>query len=211
MFSIARLLPRDKKFNDFLKNLSVQARLSAHHLKTFVEAKTPADKAAAAAAIKAAKYEAKCLSSDTTKELCRTFITPFDREDIQDFASGLYKIPKTIDKIREYLEMHEVSHTEDLLAQIGVIILEADAMESLVQALIQGGKTEIIMRQAALLDQLENEGDIILSTLLVKLLRDTTDARALILHKDLYDMLEKVIDRYRNVAEIGIQIALKHS
>lgn len=211
MFSIARLLPRDKKFNDFLEKLSAQAHLSARHLKAFVEAVTPAEKAAASAAIKAAKYEAKCLTSDTTRELCRTFITPFDREDIQDFTAGLYKIPKTIDKIREYLELHEVAHVEDLLAQVGVIIREAEAMESMVQALIQGGKTEHILRQASLLDQLENEGDIILGNLLVKLMKETTDARALILHKDLYDMLEKVIDRYRNVAEIGIQIALKHS
>lgn len=211
MFSISRLLPRDKKFFEFLERMSAQTQISAQHLKTFAESQDPAARATAATGIKTAKYEAKCISSDTTKELCRTFITPFDREDIQDFMSGLYKIPKKIDKVREYLEMHELTHREELLAQIGVIILEAEAMQSLVKALVQGGKSEIIMKQAALLDQLENEGDIILSHLLVKLLRDTTDPRQLILQKDLYDMLEKVIDGFRNVAEIGIQIALKHN
>ena len=66
-------------------------------------------------------------------------------------------------------------------------------------------------RKALLLDRLENEGDEVLSRLLVDLLQNAADARQLILRKEIYDLLERVIDKYRNAAEVALQIALKHS
>lgn len=205
---IAKILPREEKFYDFIRQLSAQAGMSARHLKTFVHSRDTVERKLASESIRACKAEAKRISAETTRELCRTFITPFDREDIQDFASGLYRIPKTIDKVREYLEMHNVNA---VTPQIDVIIEESNAMENMVEALLQGGKIKQIMQKAELLDQLENRGDEVLSGLLTALLRDTQDVRQLILHKDLYDMLEKVIDRYRNAAEVALQIALKNS
>lgn len=40
---------------------------------------------------------------------------------------------------------------------------------------------------------------------------DSSDIRNLILRKDIYDMLEKVLDRYRDAAGIALQIVFKHS
>ena len=211
MSFISRLLPREEKFHRFIEALCLQATLSARHLKTMVESKDEAVQKKAAQDIVACKAEAKRISSAVTRELCLSFITPFDREDIQDFSAELYKIPKTIDKVRVYLELHEVDGVEDLVAQEDLILQEAEAMESMVQALIKGGRTDVIMKQAALLDELENKGDDILAGLLVKLMTGTADTRQLILKRELYDLLERVVDRYRNAASIALQIALKNS
>jgi uncharacterized protein Yka (UPF0111/DUF47 family) len=211
MFSIAKLLPREEKFYMFLKQLTAEGTLTAKNLKIMVESTDVATRERASATIVAGKADAKRISAAITRELCLTFITPFDREDIQDLAGELYKIPKTIDKVREFLTVHEMTDIVDLNAQVDLIQQEAEAMESLIGALIAGGKTKQIMQQAAVLDALENKGDEILSELMVKLLKGTQDVRQLILRKDLYTLLEKVIDRYRNAAETVLETALKHS
>ena len=70
---------------------------------------------------------------------------------------------------------------------------------------------ETRVAKARQLQELENKGDAILGELLVELFRNSTDPRDLILRKDIYDMLEKVIDRYRDAAGVALQIVLKHS
>lgn len=211
MLSIAKLLPNEGKFLRYLEQLGAKANDSARHLKTFVESADAPSRAAAGASITAAKAQAKAIAAEVTRELCLSFITPFDREDIQDFAQNLYKIPKTIEKLREYLDLHKVTDIPELLPQIDLIIEEAACMDSLIQTLIKGGKPKHIIEKAAELDALENKGDDILSGLLVSLISDTQTVRQLILRKDIYDMLERIIDLYRDAAGVALQIALKHS
>ena len=211
MLNIARLLPSEGKFYRYLEQLSAEAHTSATHLKTFVESKDPRARTEAGRAISDCRAQAKKLSAEVTKELCLTFITPFDREDIQQFSHYLYKITKSIEKVRQFIELHDLHAIDDLPRQIDLIIQEAEAMDSMVQALIKGGKPEQIVEKAALLDALENKGDAVLSELLVTLMRDTKDVRLMILRKDIYDLLERAIDGYRDAAGIALQIALKHS
>jgi uncharacterized protein Yka (UPF0111/DUF47 family) len=211
MFSLARLLPREEKFYSYIRKLCDECVTSAGHLETLVGTESPARRKDAAAAIIACKAQAKILQAEVTRELCLTFVTPFDREDIQDFCSELYKITKTIDKTREYLDLHNITETQELAAQAALIVQDARGMDSMVRALISGGKLKQIMALAEELDALENKGDAVLSGLLVKLMKDTTDARQMIIRKDVYDPLERVIDRYRDAAGIALQIALKHS
>ncbi len=213
MLKLPSLKPRDNKFCVLLEGLSSQARACAVHLKTFVESTEAAEQAEAAAAITAARRQSKELTARITAELCRTFITPFDREDIQDIAADLYKIPKTIEKIKDRLSAHGISSVKgDFSHQIDVIIQEAEAMEEMVAELIKPGHDDKrIFAKARQLQELENKGDAILSELLVELFQSNTDARDLILRKDIYDMLEKIVDRYRDAAGVALQIVLKHS
>lgn len=213
MFKLPFLKPRDNKFCVLLEGLCGQARACAIHLKTFVESADAVEQARAAEAITAARRQSRELTADITAELCRTFITPFDREDIQDIAADLYKIPKTIEKIKDRLSTHRISSVKgDFSRQIDVIVQEAEAMEEMVAALIKPGYDDKrIFAKARQLQELENKGDAILSELLVELFQNNADARDLILRKDIYDMLEKVVDRYRDAAGVALQIVLKHS
>lgn len=213
MFKLPFLKPRDNKFCVLLEGLSTQARECAVHLKTFVESVNATEQAQAAEAITASRRKSKELTGQITAELCRTYITPFDREDIQDIAADLYKIPKTIEKIKERLATHGLNSVKgDFSRQIDVIVQESEAMQEMVRELTKAGHDdERIIAKAHQLQELENKGDAILGELLVALFKNNTDARDLILRKDIYDMLEKVVDRYRDAASVALQIVLKHS
>lgn len=213
MFKLPFLKPKDNKFCVLLEGLTAEARICAVHLKTFVESGDAGAQTEAATNITAARRKSKELTAQITAELCRSFITPFDREDIQDIAADLYKIPKTIEKIKDRLSSHGISSVRgDFSRQIDVIVQESEAMEEMMRELIRPGHDDKrIFTVARHLQELENKGDAILGELLVELFKGNTDARDLILRKDIYDMLEKVVDRYRDAASVALQIVLKHS
>ncbi|MCE7886102.1 MAG: DUF47 family protein [Alphaproteobacteria bacterium PRO2] len=211
--AVAKLLPREDKFYRLMGGLADEARLCAIHLDTFVKSGDKNLRTTELTAINESRIRSKKLSSDITRELCSTFITPYDREDIQDFSHSLYKIIKTIKKIGDRLDMHGLVNGKSarFARQTGLIVQEAEAMQDMVHELTKGHHNDRIVAKVNVLHDLENEGDMVLNELLADLFRDETDIKQLILLKDLYDMLEKVIDRYRNAGAVALQIVLKHS
>ena len=208
---LSNLLPREDKFYVLMRALSEQANTSTLLLKEFIDAKGAA-RDEAGRKIAASKAEAKRLIEKVTRDVSLSFVTPFDREDIQEFSVHLYKIPKTIEKISERLELHDIkSDGADFGRQVDLIVQEAAAMQDIVEALTKKGSEKAIIAKVDVLHDLETRGDEVLGELLKNLFVNTKDARDLILLKDIYDMLEKVLDRYRDASAVALQIVLKHS
>lgn len=212
LLKIPSLLPRDDRFCTLLEQLAVEARSSAQHFKTFVESTDDAGRKTAAQSISACRATSKSLAAEVTRELCLTFVTPFDREDMQDIAATLYKIPKTIEKVMDRMALPGLApDCRDFLRQIELIVREAEAMESMVKDLVSRRNARQVQDRVAELYDLEHQGDVVLGDLLATLFKNNADARDLILRKDIYDMLEKIIDRYRDAAGIALQMVLKHT
>lgn len=211
MFSF-NLLPKENKFNVLLKDLAAQAGDCAHHLKIFVDSDDKEVRLSAAQSISETRDRAKDLAAAMTRELCQTFVTPFDREDIQAIAENLYRIPKTIEKVKDRMLMHDLGgRHEDFVPQTDLIVMEADAMVAMVDDLVSGKNGQKVQDRVALFYDLENQGDKILGELLVTLFKNSGTNHDLILRKDIYDMLEKIIDRYRDAAGVALQMVLKHT
>lgn len=134
---------------------------------------------------------------EVTDELGRSFVTPFDRENIQNFCQYLYRIPKMIERVVQRMELHGLNAGRtDFLHQIDIILEEAALMEGMVAHLIHKRNAKQMMHNVALLHNLEQKGDDTLQDLLSSLFAESRDVKDLMLRKDIYDMLEKVIDRY---------------
>ena len=212
MSFLSKLLPSEDKFFKLMCAMARQAHDGAVLLQTFTSLPAGPERDVAGQKIAAIKAESKKLAERVTHEVAMSFITPFDREDIQEFANHLYKIPKTIDKIRERLEMHNIkSEQGDFTRQVDLIAQEAKVMLEITEALTHKGAAKAIMEKVVILHELESNGDDVLADLMSSLFKSDRDVRDLILRKDLYDMLEKVLDRYRDAAGVALQIVLKHS
>jgi hypothetical protein len=206
------LLPRQEKFYTYLTDLSAKANVCARHLKAYVEAPDAAARQKAGQELGRCRAQSKTIMGDMTGDLCRSFITPFDREDIQNFAQCLYRIPKTIEKVVQRMELHGLKGSKtDFIRQIDLIAGEAEVMEEMVNDLITKRDSRLVMQKVALLHELEQKGDDVLQELLVSLFADGRDVKDLILRKDIYALLEKVIDCYRDAAAVTLQIVLKYS
>ena len=204
-------LPRKTRFNELMHNLSDAVCECPGHLKMYIDTTDANTRARAGKAIMAARLRSKDIAAQITQELCLSYITPFDRDDIQEFAGTLYKIPKLIEKVRERLDIHGISQSDgDFARQIDVIMAEAHAMRDITDHLVKKPDSRKVQDNVTVLYDLEYKGDAILGELLGKLFREEQEARELILRKDIYDMLEKIIDRYRDAAGVALQIVLKH-
>lgn len=203
--------PKEDKFFNLLGKLSTDVHQSAVFFKEFIDSKTPTEMQAALAKVQTVRTQSKLTSSQISEELCRSFITPFDREDIQEISNILYKIPKIIEKVTERITMHEMSIVGgDFAHQAELIMQEATAMTKLMNALMSKG-TEGVLESVDLLKDLELKGDKVRNELIVALFKSNLDIKEIILRRDIYDMLEKVVDRFRDVATVALQIVLKHS
>lgn len=206
------LLPREDKFYKMLDDLGVQAKESAYALKIFVESGDNDEVKKAGEAISHSKVSAKKINQALTEEICRTLITPFDREDIQEIAHSLYDVPKLIEKIKDRMETHGLQDREgDFKRFVTIICREADALEAVLDELSGRLTTKTIHAKAAVLNELEDQGDHVLGDATAQLFKDVDDFKELILRKDLYEMLEDVTDFYRDAANVALRIVLKHS
>ena len=84
-----RILPRDEKFYDMFTQLAKRLTASATLLHAMF--KSPGELNAKVATIKGLEHEADNLTHDIIDRIDRTFVTPFDREDIQRAVGGRWR------------------------------------------------------------------------------------------------------------------------
>lgn len=203
--------PKEDKFFALLEAMSEEAYQATTGFKDFINCAS-AERSKAIEKIYVIRGQSKITSAKLTEELCRSFITPFDREDIQDIANILYKVPKIIEKVADRIMMHGMS-TEggDFTRQAELIIREAEATRVLLHALLSKKDLKTVTENVKILKDLEHQGDKLRNELIVALFKSDRDIREIILRRDIYDMLEKVVDRFRDLAGVALQIVLKNS
>lgn len=209
---LLNILPKEEKFYDLLKALTRHAREASEALHHWVSNTDSHVHEQCLSQVKRAKRDAKESVRTITEEACRTFITPFEREDIQELANALYRIPKIIEKVGDQMQAHRLGQREgDLKRFTTLIVRQAEAMDELMVGLCGGLQPNVIHEKAAILDEMEDQGDEAFNQLVTALFRDEADLKELLLRKDLYDLLEDVTDFYRDAAGVGLRIVLKHS
>src|SRR5438477_2284477 len=99
MISLKRLLGQDDKFYDLLESSADEAKNSAALLVKVLPSITAERAEESVADLAQTRRRHKRITMEITKQLCRNFVTPLEREDIEALSSALYKIPKNIEKI----------------------------------------------------------------------------------------------------------------
>src|SRR5437773_9545007 len=105
MLSIQKILGLDEKFYDLLEASAQQADSSVHHLVALLEKFQQNETPENLEEFAHSRLEDKRITQELTQQLSKTFITPLEREDIQELAAALYKIPKTVEKIGKRILM----------------------------------------------------------------------------------------------------------
>jgi uncharacterized protein Yka (UPF0111/DUF47 family) len=141
-------------------------------------------------------------------------VTELEREDIEALRETLYKIPKTVEKFAErYALSFELTREANFTRHLKLLESGAQLVVELVAELrdIGAGRLEKVKGLNARLQAIEGEAD----KLIVEVLRDLWSGRYettyVIVVKDLYELLEKVADRCRDVGKTVTQIVLKNS
>jgi len=209
MFSLQRILGRKDRFFTLLEASAQEAResvrllvdlLHATHEEHYIEKFTQV------------RRKDKRIKKELTELLCRTFVTPLEREEIEALSNELYKIPKAVEKFGERLLLcPERLHGIDFFKQTDLLVQATDTLLEMVRGLDSGKHLEHVKDQNAKLQAIESEADTLILEMLRNLYRTANDPVTILLCKDLLELLEKAIDRCRNAGNIIFQIVLKHS
>ncbi len=211
MISLKKLLGKDEKFYDLLEASAEEAKAAADLLAKIL-ASTDAASASNIHDIIQTRRKDKRITQQITEELCKTFVTPFEREDIEALSIALYRIPKTVEKIVERLTICPARVPKDSLQRQVVLLQEAaESVNFMVKQLRKGTQIERITDAQSRLQFAEGEADKVMLALVKDLYNGPYDAKEVVILMELYDLVEKAVDRARDAGQIVFQIMLKYS
>ena len=209
MFSLQTIFGKGDRFYGLLERSADAAHESAKALQALV---TQTDHAPVMAAFAATRAREKALAAQISEELVNTFVTALDREDIEALNSALYKIPKTVEKFAERYEIVAVRLQGVDFAQRALVLERStEVVSEMIGELRRGLRIDPVKKLQDRLQTLESEGDRMLLAPYRTLYVEGNDAMKAMLAKDLFELLEKAIDKCRDVGNIVYSIVLKHS
>ena len=209
MFSLQTIFGKGDKFYGLLEASAAAARESTRALCELIAA-PPAQRSLEK--FKLARQREKNLAAQISQELVNTFVTALEREDIDALSSALYKIPKIVEKFAERYTLAAPRLGEvDFASRAAMLERATEVIEQMVGLLRKGMNIDSSKGLNDKMQAIEAEAD----RLILELYRDTyaseTDPMRYLILKDLFEMLEKAIDRCRDAGNVIHQIVLKNS
>jgi hypothetical protein len=209
MFSLQRLLGKEDKFFGMLEASAQEARASVQAL---VKLSKALDQPVALDEFIHSRRKDKQITTEINEAIYSTFVTAIEREDIQALSNALYKIPKTVEKFGERVLLSpQLVQGVDFSKQISLLERATDIILEMVQSLRKGADFEEIKDLNDKLQYLEGEADKAILDLYRDLFSGRHEPVRVIVLKDLYELLEKIIDRCRDAGHVISHIVLKNS
>ena len=209
MISLQKFFGKTDVFYDLLERSAKEAQSSVHLLKSFLSKPAGTQEFES---LKDARRKDKAITQEIDEALCKTFVTDLEREDVEALANALYKIPKTVEKIAERYEicagkLDGVDFSKQMAFTQGAV----DIVVTMVGELRRKMHLEKMKDFNQQLQQIEGDADKYILTLLKDLYQGNDDPIRVIMLRDLYDLLEKVVDRCRDAGNVLSHIVLKYT
>ncbi len=201
-----RLIPRDEQFFDLFSQMADEIRRAALQLEAMLAADPP--DVAQADAIKDAEHRCDTLTHDTIQRLHRTFVTPFDREDLYALATSLDNVMDAIDHAATLVRLYRITALPAGARELAHTVSGSAA--SLHAALDAMSGQRPVQPHAVEINRLENEADRAYQKAVQALFDDVTDPILLMKWKELLDVLEQITDACEDVANVIESIVVKH-
>ena len=209
MFSLQTIFGKGDRFYTLLENSAEEARVSVQALVKIIKDRPSVP---SMEDFVLSRRKEKRIAEEISEELVKTFVTALEREDIEALSNALYKIPKTAEKFAERFILG-AERLQDVDFSRHVVMLEqaTDIIVLMIRQLRQGYELEKMKEQNDRLQYVEGEADKLMLDLYQDLYSGRHDAVKVVMLKDLYELLEKVIDRCRDAGNVIYHIVLKNS
>jgi len=209
MFSIQQFFSKGDRFQELLE---AAAQESHESVRLVIELmKSPRNTQNLDDLILARRKEKK-ISEQISTELVKTFITGLEREDIEALARALFRIPKAAEKLAERLVIAG-KHLDgiDFTRQADMMTKATDAILGMIKQLRDMQDLEKLKTFNDRMQLVEVESDKYINELLRELYGGKYDAIRAIAVRDVYELMEKVVDRCHDTGNVVMHIVLKNS
>jgi uncharacterized protein len=158
--------------------------------------------------VKDLEHEGDRLTHEVVDLLNRTFVTPFDRDDMYRLATAIDDVCDHVDEAAGGIGGYGVTEVRQPAKELATVILRAaEKLSEAVERLdgFRDSSTQLIE-----LREYEDEGDRILREALSELFHSERDAISIIRWKDIYERLEDAVDAEENAADVLEAIVVKN-
>ena len=202
------LLPREDEYFAFFSQMTGKIQEAADLLVEMLHGSSE-NFEAFSKRIKDAEHGCDELMHGVSTKLSKSFITPFDREDIFTLSVALDDVCDYIDAGARAILMYDIQEISDFAKHLAKVI-QSLAIE-IHSAVLLLNKPDGINQHIVEIHRLENEADDVYFRAIGKLFHNSTDALQIIKLKELYEILENATDRCESVANIIEGVILKHN
>ncbi len=208
-----RLMPREGNFFELFDQHAAQIAAGSHELARLM--RDYGDVAARRQhidAIDRAEKDADKVTHETVTLLHKTFITPFDRDDIHALITKMDDILDLIQDVAESAMLYDLQHISPEAQQLAEINeMCCDRVKAAVNLLDSMENAEAILKLCGEIDRLESDADRVMRSAMSKLFRDESDVRQLIKLKAIYELLETISDKCEDVANVIEGVVLENA
>jgi len=161
--------------------------------------------------IEEVEHEGDIITHDIADRLNRTFVTPFDHEDIHELAGRLDDILDNIEATADRMFLYEAgTPTKEMVDLVKVLAEATQVLQKAVTGLSNMKNARRILDYCIEIHRLENVGDEDSRIALAKLFKGG-DAIHALKWKEIYDHVEDALDKCEDVASIVEGIVVKHT
>jgi uncharacterized protein Yka (UPF0111/DUF47 family) len=203
------LLPFDEEYFTLFNSLAGEMAASATLLRDLLEA--PSARGELIDTIKRHEHDADAIVDTLMDRTSRTFVTPFDPEDIADLAHRTDNVIDLIDGTAQRIRAFHIVEPARLANELASIIV--DAANQLSLAVNHLHSPRVVLDDAARVHALEESGDAIYGAAVSDLFdsrQGAPDPIHVLKWKEMYTRLENTIDECHRVALVLQTIAVKH-
>lgn len=209
MISLQKYFSHDAKFFDLLEASADETRaltdLLVKLLKESKQSRSLDDFAFE-------REKDKRITERISVEIVNTFITALEREDIETLSYSMYRICKVIEKFAERYNLAPERLADiDFNPQVVLMQRATETLARMVRLLRKMPPLETVKAMNDQLQAIESEADEVMLNLLRDLYGGKFEPQKALMLRDLYDLLEKAIDRCRDCGNAISHIVLKNS
>jgi hypothetical protein len=198
--------PRDPQFFDLFNQMADEIRHAAVLLEQVLASEPP--DCAKIDLIKDAEHRCDALTHDTIQRLHRTFVTPFDREDLYALATSLDDVMDAIDHAAALVRLYRIERLRDGARELAhTVTASAERLHAALDAL---AAKRPVHPHAVEINRLENEADRVYQEAVQNLFDHEKDPVTILKWKELFDMLEVITDCCEDVANVIEGVVVKH-
>jgi len=157
------------------------------------------------------EHQGDTITHKIAAQLHRTFVTPFDREDIAQLAHTMDDVTDFIHAASDAMLLYKVDPPGQRVKELaGIIVQGATEIARAMPQLRHRGELKQILKRCVELNRVENMADRVYRSALAELFADSTDIAHIIKWREIYEHMESATDRCEDVANVLEGVAIKH-
>lgn len=205
-----RFLPKEFQFFDMFDKQAAYAVEAVVYFKELVSKGTIDEEALKK--IRNIEHEADEVTHTIIEQLNKTFITPFDREDIHVLAKEMDDVVDMIYTIINRLTIYKLAGVNKELIEFACVIEESVlGVECAIKELRNMKNPKAIMEYCVEVNRLENVGDVMRDKVLAELFDTEKDPILVIKWKEIYQDAETILDICEDLANTIESIIVKQA